>query len=114
MLKKILHSLKKLGIFCIKYPWLILLAFGFTFGLIKYKELTEWARKGKVWKSNKVKFIPVPNNDKKIMIHNSDGWQEVQLPKGVNSKFIKAAGITKTGNVLVEIKHNKINIKKEK
>lgn len=61
---------------------------------------------GKIYKRKR--FLPIPGNPNMINLINDEGKGEaVELPKGVKYRNVKAAGISKAGKAVVEIKHEK-------
>ena len=91
------------------WPWLkrnwkyIAVLVGAFVGIKLVKGAILKAMQGKVEKPTN--FIPSPTNENAIIIEKDDGeWVEAELPEGVKSKDVKAAGIVDT-KVKVEIKH---------
>jgi len=62
------------------------------------------ALKGKV--TEPIHFIPSPNKPNAILLETNEGkFEEVELPEGVTSSEVEAAGYTPGGEVHVEILH---------
>lgn len=98
-IKKILKGLKWIGIVGVAIA-----------GAIFATKAIRKATIGKIYRRQT--FLPVPGKPKLINIIKDDGSTEtIELPNGWKYREVKAAGISKTGNVKVEIKHEKTSIR---
>jgi len=98
-----------------KKIWRVIKTIGLLVGAIAAIFFAAKIRKAIIGKVVKpMNFFPDSKDDTVIRINDGEKFIPIKLPldkknKQLKSKDIKAAGISKTGKVTVEIKHERIN-----
>jgi len=98
--------MKKAFAFIAKWWKVAAIVVGSIIGVVVVKRLiaaiTDRVEKPATW-------APVPNNPGAILVKDGAKWVQHDLPNGIKSSQVKAAGLTEEGNAEVEIAHTVID-----